>query len=268
MNRQIVQLFGLSMLLFATLIAFTSRWAVFEAGQPRGRDGQPAAPDRGAADPARPDPGLATARVLARSVPRGRGQQRTFMRSYPDRRRSSPTRWATTSSRRAGPASSAPATTSSPARRTSSARSSAELQSEDREGEDVTTTLDPEGQRAALQALGGRRGSVVAIEPQTGRVRVMVSVPEYDPNDVPERFKQLNSGEGAPLLQPRDPVALSARIDVQGGHRRRGARQRQVHARTRSSTAPRRARSAACRWPTRVARTSARSRSPTPSRTR
>ena len=30
MNRQIVQLFGLTMLLFAVLIGFTSRWAVFE----------------------------------------------------------------------------------------------------------------------------------------------------------------------------------------------------------------------------------------------
>ena len=30
MNRQIVQLFGLSLALFATLVAFTSRWAVFE----------------------------------------------------------------------------------------------------------------------------------------------------------------------------------------------------------------------------------------------
>ena len=31
------------------------------------------------------------------------------------------------------------------------------------------------------------------MEPQTGRVRVMVSVPEYDPNQVPDRFAQLST---------------------------------------------------------------------------
>jgi peptidoglycan glycosyltransferase len=52
------------------------------------------------------------------------------------------------------------------------------------EGEDVRTTLDPQGQRTAIQALGGRRGAVVAMEPTTGRVRVMVSDPGYDPNRI------------------------------------------------------------------------------------
>ena len=75
----------------------------------------------------------------------------------------------------------------------------------------MTTTLDPDGQRTALQALGGRRGSVVALEPQTGRVRVMVSVPEYDPNQVPERFAQLRTGRGLAAVQPRDPVAATRR---------------------------------------------------------
>src|SRR5207248_9067151 len=52
------------------------------------------------------------------------------------------------------------------------------------EGEDIRTNLDPNAQRVALQALGGRRGAVVAIEPSTGRVRVMASVPGFDPNKV------------------------------------------------------------------------------------
>lgn len=50
------------------------------------------------------------------------------------------------------------------------------------EGEDLHTALDPRAQRVALQALGGRRGAVVALEPATGLVRVMASVPGFDPN--------------------------------------------------------------------------------------
>lgn len=52
------------------------------------------------------------------------------------------------------------------------------------EGEDLRTTLDPNAQKIALQALGNRAGSVVAIEPSSGRVRVMASVPGYDPNQI------------------------------------------------------------------------------------
>jgi peptidoglycan glycosyltransferase len=46
----------------------------------------------------------------------------------------------------------------------------------------VRTTLDVEAQRVATEALAGRPGSVVAIEPATGKVRAMVSVPGFDPN--------------------------------------------------------------------------------------
>ncbi len=46
----------------------------------------------------------------------------------------------------------------------------------------VSLTLDPLAQRAAYDALGGRRGAVVAIEPSTGRILALVSSPSYDPN--------------------------------------------------------------------------------------
>src|SRR3954466_3006873 len=52
------------------------------------------------------------------------------------------------------------------------------------EGEDVHTSLDPNAQRVALRALAGRRGAVVALEPATGRVRVMASEPGFDPNKI------------------------------------------------------------------------------------
>ena len=70
-------------------------------------------------------------------------------------------------------------------------------------GDDVFTTLDPKGQRAALQALGGRKGAVVAIEPETGAIRAMVSTPGYDPNAFRRRgvFGELSEDEAnSPLL--------------------------------------------------------------------
>ena len=70
-------------------------------------------------------------------------------------------------------------------------------------GDDVFTTLDPKGQRAALQALGGRKGAVVAIEPETGAIRAMVSTPGYDPNSFRRRgvFGELSEDEAnSPLL--------------------------------------------------------------------
>jgi peptidoglycan glycosyltransferase len=69
-----------------------------------------------------------------------------------------------------------------------------------REGNDVRTTLDPKAQRAALQGLAGRKGAVVALDPQTGAVKVMASVPGYNPNDIPGRFSRLNQDQNAPLL--------------------------------------------------------------------
>jgi len=49
-------------------------------------------------------------------------------------------------------------------------------------GKDLTLHLDSTLQRAAVDALGERRGTVVAIEPKTGGILAMVSKPGYDPN--------------------------------------------------------------------------------------
>jgi penicillin-binding protein A len=51
-----------------------------------------------------------------------------------------------------------------------------------RVGDDVYTTLDPKAQQAAVQALAGQHGSVVALDPRTGAVKVMYANPSYDNN--------------------------------------------------------------------------------------
>ncbi len=49
-------------------------------------------------------------------------------------------------------------------------------------GSDITLYLDSELQQVVIDALGDRRGAVVAIDPKTGGILAMVSTPAYDPN--------------------------------------------------------------------------------------
>ena len=49
-------------------------------------------------------------------------------------------------------------------------------------GSDLQLTLDMNLQRAAENALGSRRGAVVAIEPATGEILALASMPSFDPN--------------------------------------------------------------------------------------
>ncbi len=49
-------------------------------------------------------------------------------------------------------------------------------------GDDLTLFLDIHLQKIAYDALGDRRGAVVAIDPQTGGILAFVSTPGFDPN--------------------------------------------------------------------------------------
>jgi penicillin-binding protein A len=71
------------------------------------------------------------------------------------------------------------------------------------EGDSLRTTLNSKAQQAAIDGLAGRKGAVVALEPSTGNVLVMVSSPSYDPNnlDLGNKFKRLATDtENSPLL--------------------------------------------------------------------
>jgi penicillin-binding protein A len=52
------------------------------------------------------------------------------------------------------------------------------------QGAKVLTSIDPELQRVAFDALDGRPGAVIVMEPDTGRILAMVSSPTYDPNQL------------------------------------------------------------------------------------
>ncbi|MEU1043167.1 penicillin-binding protein 2 [Streptomyces sp. NPDC005907] len=79
---------------------------------------------------------------------------------------------------------------------------------------DVVTTIDPDVQKAAYEALGDKKGAAVAIDPETGRILAAVSTPSYDPgllstgND--SVWKKLTRSSGKPmtnraLRQPLPP---------------------------------------------------------------
>jgi penicillin-binding protein A len=198
-NRQIVQLFGLFVLLFAVLVAFTSYWSVLDA---EGLEDNPS--NRRALIREQKIPrGLILASdgrtVLARSVPRGRGEDRIFTRIYPTGGLfSHPVGYSFIRNGRISLEQS---------RNDALAGEEDEFESiftglegKEREGLDVVTNLSVRGTEAAVAGLAGRKGAVVAIEPQTGKVRVMVSVPEYDANLIPTEFGRLNRDPNKPTL--------------------------------------------------------------------
>ncbi|MBB1252422.1 peptidoglycan D,D-transpeptidase FtsI family protein [Streptomyces alkaliterrae] len=53
-----------------------------------------------------------------------------------------------------------------------------------REGGSVVTTLSNAAQKAAFDGLQGKKGSVVALNPETGAILAMVSTPSYDPSKI------------------------------------------------------------------------------------
>jgi len=79
---------------------------------------------------------------------------------------------------------------------------------DDPKGAAVETTIDPVTQQAAWDALGDKTGSVVVLEPDTGRILAMVSKPSFDPNllsvhnntDVTNAYQGLLDDAGAPLI--------------------------------------------------------------------
>ncbi len=200
MNRQIVKLFGFIVILFALLVGFTSYWSVFDAKALKEKE----ANKRPLFEQQQIKRGRILAddgTVIARSVPKGHGPDLRYVRRYPQ-----------------GKLFGHPIGYSFVEQGDSeferfhdeqlvgdeSEFSSIldELRGKKQEGNDIVTNIDPAAQRVAmagLQAAGF--GAVVAIEPSTGRVRVMASNPTYEPNRVPYELEKLNANEvEAPLV--------------------------------------------------------------------
>ena len=73
-------------------------------------------------------------------------------------------------------------------------------------GEDLILGMDVRVQKVAEEALSGKRGSVVAIDPTTGDVIVLASVPGFDPNGF---VRGLSSAEFTALRDDADIPLLN-----------------------------------------------------------
>ena len=198
MNRPIVRLYGLVVVLFALLVAFTSRWTIFEAASLR----ENKLNARTLLEQERIHRGeivAADGTVLARSRPVGEG---VYERTYPTGSLFANTvgyyftdRGSTGIERFRNAALNGQTDTGLQAILD-------QLQGRKPTGEKVVTTLDPKAQRVAVEALGENKGAVVALEPRSGAVTVMASSPSYDPNSVSSTagFARLSRASSAPLI--------------------------------------------------------------------
>jgi len=198
-NRQIIKLFGFIVILFAVLVGFTAWWSVFDAKAlkeqevnkrplfeqqqiPRGRilaaDGS----------------------VIAKSVPKGRGTGKRYVRHYP-----------------LGKLFGHPIGYSfmeygqSQFEKYHNAELTGEesefgqildqLTGQKQEGEQIVTSLDVKAQEVALADLeSAGYGAVVAIEPSTGAIKVAASNASYNPNQIPEKLTKWSTEEIATPL--------------------------------------------------------------------
>ena len=67
-------------------------------------------------------------------------------------------------------------------------------------GNNVITTLDYDLQSTAYNALGDNDGAVVAIEPSTGKIKAMVSKPDFDPNQISSVIEETANSDSSCLL--------------------------------------------------------------------
>jgi penicillin-binding protein A len=199
MNRQIVKLFAFVVILFAVLIGFTSYWAVFDAQALKEKE----ANKRPLLEQQQIRRGrilAADGTVLARSVAKGRGDALRYVRRYPEGALyGHPIGYSFV---RQGDSEFEKYHNDELVGDESEFSSILdELSGRDQEGNDIVTNIDAAAQRVALADLEAAGfGAVVAIEPASGRIKVLASNPPYDPNLVPERLSELNQDPTSPLL--------------------------------------------------------------------
>ncbi len=177
MNRQIVRVFGLFVVLFTVLIVWTTRWTVIDAKSLRNNPLN----DRTLVQELRIKRGRIVADNGESLAVSRRAVGGTWTRYYPTG--SLFAQAVGYSDPRTGQAAGLEQSRGEELRGLQTGLSSVfGPTSSNRVGDDVYTALDPKAQQVAEQELAGRAGSVVALDPRTGAVKVMYSSPSYNDN--------------------------------------------------------------------------------------
>jgi peptidoglycan glycosyltransferase len=210
-NTPVVRLFALVIVLFGVLVAFTSRWTVFEAealrdnpnnrrllfeeqlikrGIIRAADGQVLAANRSLPGE-RYERRYPTGELFAHpvgftSLDRGRTGLEDF---YND-----------------------PLT----GRRNDAIGALERLLGPQKVGDDLRTTLSTRAQQEAYAGLAGRQGAVVALDVKTGAVRVMAATPSFDPSE-PANAETFNRATQALLAPGSTMKAVTAAAALDSG---------------------------------------------------
>jgi penicillin-binding protein A len=193
-NRQIIKLFAFIVVLFAVLVGFTSWWSVFDAKALKEEN----ANKRPLFEQQQIPRGrilAADGSVIAKSVPKGRGAGKRYVRHYPQGSLfGHPIGYSFMEYGQTEFESSHNAELTGEESEFGSILD--ELTGTKQEGEQIVTSLDPHAQEVAMHDLEAAGfGAVVAIEPSSGSVKVLASNPGYNPNAIPKTLEKLNTAE-------------------------------------------------------------------------
>jgi penicillin-binding protein A len=207
-NAPITKLYGLLLVLFAALVGFTSYWAVFDStslkDNPENRRPliQEQQVKRGFI---KTSDGV----TIAESHPEG-GKNPVYVRDYPQGSTyANPVGYSFVNVGQSGIEHSENAVLAGERNEFTSILD--QLRGVPQEGDNVTLTIDSRMQQVATQALQqeiasnglpGVGGAVVALDPSTGAVKAMVSLPSYDPNQVKntKTYSQITQDKSAPIV--------------------------------------------------------------------
>jgi peptidoglycan glycosyltransferase len=211
MNAPIYRIYVLILLLFGLLVYFTSKWAVFDADalQANSLNNRPLIESQ---QIPRGSITSSDGALIAESKPEGGGSHPIYVRDYPQGTLfGNPVGYSFVNVTQSGIERSENDLLTG--NENEFATIIDQLANHEPEGADITLTLDAQAQQVATSALqtaiantpgaAGYGGSVVAIEPSTGAVRVMASVPGYDPNKMPDadyRRSVSSDDSGSPLV--------------------------------------------------------------------
>ncbi len=210
MNAPIIRLYGLILVLFAALVGFTSYWAVFDSDNLKDNP-QNRRPLIAEQTVKRGTIQTADGVTVAESFPQGGGKHPVYVRQYPQGALfGNPVGYSFIEAGRSGIERSENAFLAGERNEFTSILD--QLRDVPQEGDDLTLTIDSQAQRVATEGLqsaiastpgaSGAGGAAVAIDPATGAVKAMASVPGFDPNQVnsADTLKELNRDESAPLV--------------------------------------------------------------------